>query len=189
LSNPVTDRFHRHYYDSRVWQNQTRWLGVPAQKCPLDLWIYQELLHELRPDLIVETGTSKGGSALYLAAICDLLDQGQVITIDVRPVRQPEHPRITYITGSSTDPPTLTQVREAAHSAFQVMVLLDSDHHADHVLAELRAYAPLVTPGSYLIVEDTNINGHPVRAQDIDGPGPAEAVAESWPSVTTSKST
>ena len=72
----------------------TRWLGVRTDKCPLDLWIYQELLHELRPDLIVETGTAFGGSALYFASLCDLLGHGRVLTIDVQPQEgRPEHPQ------------------------------------------------------------------------------------------------
>jgi cephalosporin hydroxylase len=170
----VCDEFHRHYYDSRVWF-ETYWLRVPVQKCPLDLWIYQELLVELRPDLIVETGTAAGGSALYLAGICDLLGHGHVVTIDLVEAERPTHPRISYLSGSSTDPAIIAAVRAEAVHVDSVLVTLDSDHAAEHVLAELHAYAPLVTLGSYLIVEDTNINGRPVLPEH--GPGPAEAVA------------
>ena len=146
-------------------------------KCPLDLWSYQEILHEVRPELIIETGTYQGGSALFLASICDLLGEGEVLTIDVdRREGRPRHPRITYLTGSSTSNAILRQVRRRAKGASRVLVILDSGHAKDHVLAELDAYAPLVTPGSYLIVEDTNLNGHPVDSDH--GPGPAEAVAE-----------
>jgi cephalosporin hydroxylase len=169
--------FHRRYYDSRVWLNATSWLGVPAQKCPLDLWVYQELLHESRPGLIVETGTADGGSALYLANVCDQLEHGHVITVDVEERERPAHPRIRYLHGSSTDPQVVEQVRLTAAGAATVMVILDSDHAAGHVTAELDAYAPLVTPGSYLIVEDTNVNGRPVLPEH--GPGPAEAL-EGW---------
>src|SRR4051794_4393035 len=157
-------RFHRLYYGNsgRTWMN-TRWFGVTLFKCPLDLWVYQELLVELKPDLVVETGTAAGGSALYLASCMDLLGRGRVVTVDVveRP-NLPQHDRITYLTGSSTDPAIVERVRREAETAATVMVILDSDHARDHVLDELRAYASLVTPGSYLVVEDTNINGRPV---------------------------
>jgi cephalosporin hydroxylase len=174
----LIDQFHTLYYDGRerTWGN-TYWLGHHVLKCPLDLWAYQEILHEVQPELIIETGTYQGGSALFLASICDLLGGGQVLTIDVdRREGRPRHPRITYLTGSSTSNGILRQVRRRAEGASRVLVILDSGHAKEYVLAELHAYAPLVTTGSYLIVEDTNLNGHPVDSDH--GPGPAEAVAE-----------
>lgn len=173
----VVDLFHKLYYDAheRTWTN-TRWLGHTVLKTPLDLWVYQEILHELRPALIVETGTWSGGSALYMANICDLLGAGRVVSIDTSPPPDFDHPRIAWVTGSSTEPAIAGMVTNlAARVEGHVLVLLDSDHTCDHVLAEMRLYAPLVTPGSYLIVEDTNINGHPVLPDF--GPGPMEAVA------------
>ena len=174
----VVDGFHRLYYESadQTWQS-TRWLGVEVQKCPLDLWIYQELLFELRPQLIIETGTFQGGSAYYLASVCDLLGCGDIVTIDVtaRPHR-PKHPRITYVTASSTDPAVVGDLGEAVRDLDSVLVILDSDHSAAHVADELRLLSPLVTMGGYVIVEDTNVNGRPVVADF--GPGPGEAVDE-----------
>ncbi|MGH2614216.1 MAG: CmcI family methyltransferase [Thermomicrobiales bacterium] len=173
----LIDRFHALYYDNRVqtW-GETYWLGHHVLKCPLDLWIYQEILHEVRPELIFETGTYRGGSALFLASICDLLGRGEVVTIDsARQKGRPRHRRIAYLTGSSTSRKILRQIRRRAKGKSPILVILDSGHGKDHVLAELNAYAPFVTPGSYLIVEDTNLNGHPVEADH--GPGPAEAVA------------
>jgi cephalosporin hydroxylase len=174
----IVDAFHRLYYDSAetggTWQN-TAWLGVPTEKCPLDLWIYQEILYEVRPDIIVETGTRWGGSALFLASMCDLLGQGRVITIDVDvPGARPNHERITYLLGSSTSQTIVDEVRGQVGGVERVMVVLDSDHSMDHVLAELRAYADVVTVGSYLVVEDTNVNGNPVLP--TFGAGPMEAV-------------
>jgi cephalosporin hydroxylase len=170
--------FHELYYNSRetTWKD-TRWRGVRAQKCPLDLWVYQEILHEVQPDLVVETGTAEGGSALFLASMLDLLGRGAVVTIDVvhRP-DYPRHPRITYVHGSSTDPVIVADTARRVDPGARVLVILDSDHSKDHVLNEMRAYAPLVSTGSYLIVEDTNINGHPVLPEF--GPGPWEAVEE-----------
>jgi cephalosporin hydroxylase len=174
----LIDQFHRLYYSSRerTWGN-TFWLGHHVLKCPLDLWTYQEILHEVQPELIIETGTYRGGSALFLASISDLLGKGQVVTIDsARQNGRPRHRRITYLTGSSTSEKILRQVRRRARGKSTVLVILDSGHGKDHVLAELHAYAPFVTPGSYLVVEDTNLNGHPVESDH--GPGPAEAVAE-----------
>jgi cephalosporin hydroxylase len=174
----LVDQFHTLYYASgeQTWGN-TFWLGYQVLKCPLDLWSYQEILHEVQPELIVETGTYLGGSALFLASICDLLGHGEVLTIDSeRQANLPRHPRITYLNGSSTSRAILRQVRQRAAGKSPILVILDSGHGRDHVLAELRAYAPLVTPGSYVVVEDTNLNGHPVEGQH--GPGPAEAVAE-----------
>jgi cephalosporin hydroxylase len=176
----VADDFHRLYYErgeaGGTWKD-TRFLGVTTWKVPLDLWIYQELLAELRPGLIVETGTAHGGSALYLATICEALGVGEVVSVDIGewPDR-PAHPRLTYVTASSTDPRVVEELANRAERAGAVLVVLDSDHSRDHVLAELRAYAPLVTTGSYLVVEDTNVNGHPVH--EAFGPGPMEAVQD-----------
>ena len=172
------DRFHRLYYYAQLrggtWAD-TRWLGTRLGKCPLDLFCYQELIFETRPELVIETGTFEGGSALYFATLFDLMGIGRVVTIDVQPREgRPEHERITYLTGSSTAPEILEQVRSLATDAGEVLVVLDSDHSRDHVLDELRAYGELVTIGGYMIVEDTNVNGHPVLPEF--GPGPMEAV-------------
>jgi cephalosporin hydroxylase len=172
----VIDAFHRLYYEAAdtTWK-QTSWLGQPVQKCPLDLWVFQEILAETRPDLIVECGTYLGGSARFLASVCDELGAGRIVTIDVveRPGR-PRHRRISYLTGSSIDEAIVDRVRRRARRARRVMAILDSDHSREHVLRELELYTPLVTPGCYLVVEDTNVNGHPVSPGF--GPGPMEAV-------------
>jgi cephalosporin hydroxylase len=176
VSRDTVDAFHRLYYNARdeTWK-QTFWLGRTVRKCPLDLWTYQEILTETKPDLIVETGTYMGGSALFLASVCDLLGHGKVVTVDISaPAGRPRHRRITYLHGSSVDAGVVARVRRRTRRAKRVMVVLDSDHARDHVLQELELYGPLVTPGCYLVVEDTNVNGHPV-SPDF-GPGPMEAV-------------
>jgi len=174
------DEFHKLFYQSwlTTWAN-TRWLGVAAEKPPSDFWVYQEILHEVRPELIIETGTRFGGTARFLASVCDLLDHGRVITIDIEDLAssdtvRPPHPRITYLTGSSTSSEIIDQIRKEAGSSDGVLVILDSDHSMTHVTDELRLYAPIVTTGSYLIVEDTQVNGHPIIPEH--GPGPMEAV-------------
>lgn len=170
-------KFHQLYYDQRerTWTN-TKWLGVNVLKNPFDLWVYQELIYELKPDLVVECGTWTGGSALYFASMCDLVGCGRVMTIDLEDRGRPSHPRIEYVTGSTVAPTTVSAVRAAARGARCVLVVLDSDHSCQHVLEEMRIYADVVTPGSYLVVEDGNINGHPVLPDF--GPGPTEAIKQ-----------
>lgn len=175
------DAFHSLYYDAwdvgRATGRGTidlSWFGYRTLKSPLDLWTYQEIIVETRPDLIIECGTRYGGSAYYLASILDLLGHGRVLTIDLEAdARRPAHPRITYLLGSSTDPEIVARVHTIA-AGKRCMVILDSDHSQPHVAGELAAYGPIVASGCYMIVEDTNVNGHPVRPEH--GPGPMEAL-------------
>ena len=174
---PAIDAFHRLWYDAYFTHGMTYFEGVPLIKCPFDLWIYQELIFNLRPTLIIETGTAFGGSALFFARQLEKLGAGSVITIDIQAAEQlPRHPRITYLPGSSVDPAIVQLVSARARAYESVMVVLDSDHSTAHVTAELEAYAPLVTRGQFLVVEDTNINGHPVLVAWEGGAGPHAAV-------------
>jgi cephalosporin hydroxylase len=174
----IVDAFHRLFVESGTWNRghmNTRWMGIPLLKCPLDLWIYQEILHEVRPDLIVECGTAHGGSALYFASLCDLLGNGHVVSIDIEHREdRPQHHRIQYLHGSSTAPDIVDEVRRLAAGHSTIMVVLDSDHSMAHVASELGHYSELVSVGSYIIVEDSNVNGHPIWPDF--GPGPMEAV-------------
>jgi len=173
-----TAQFHELYYYARLWET-TRWLGVPTYKCPLDMWVYQEILSETRPEVVVECGTAFGGSALFMATVMDQIGVGQVVTVDITAQPNlPRHPRIEYLSGSTADARTLDQVRSRIRPGARTMVILDSLHTRDHVLAELELFWPLVTPGCYLVVEDTNINGHPVQTdfEPDRGPGAYEAV-------------
>jgi cephalosporin hydroxylase len=170
------NKFHKHYYNSNVWKN-TYWLGVETQKYPQDLWIYQEIIFDIKPDLIIETGTLYGGSALYLASVCDLVGKGNILSIDIEYREdRPKHNRITYLLGDSTSVEIFKLVKEYTLNLPVIMVILDSDHSREHVLDEMNLYSKLVTIGSFLIVEDTNINGHPVFPKH--GPGPMEAAKE-----------
>lgn len=178
--NEIVKSFHQLYYDSNVlggtWKN-TKFLGVPAQKCPLDLFVYQEILFEVKPDLIIEAGTASGGGAYFLASMCDLIGHGEVVTIDITNTRvSPSSHRIKYILGSSTSEDVYRQIEVLAKDKRIIMVILDSDHSKKHVLKELELYNKFVSKGSYLIVEDTNVNGHPVNVDH--GPGPMEALKE-----------
>ena len=174
----ITD-FHSLYYDSGVWTN-TRWLGVGAEKCPLDLWVYQEIIVEKRPDVIVECGTLHGGSALFMASVCEAIGHGRVISIDVADRRGGlTHPRIDFRTGNSIAERTVQDVRGSIRPGEAVMAVLDSDHRREHVLREMEIYGALVTEGQYMIVEDTNIKGNPVA--HYFGAGPKEAVEQFLP--------
>jgi cephalosporin hydroxylase len=174
--NLVND-FHRLYYNSAdkggTW-NDTHWLGNKILKCPLDVWIYQEILFQTKPDLVIETGTFNGGSALFMAHLMDVFQKGQILTIDINgDASRPVHPRIQYLLGSSTADSIVEKAKSLARGK-TVMVILDSDHSAKHVKNELEIYSHLVTKGNYLIVEDSNVNGHPVGLDH--GPGPMEAI-------------
>jgi cephalosporin hydroxylase len=189
------DRFHTLFHDSATTWREARWFGVPTLQNPNDVWIHQEIITELKPDFIIEAGTAHGGSAVLWAMILEQVNpRGKVITIDVydqvevaRLMNEPESgverlhalrlwkERVEFVKGSSTDPSIVDRLRQRV-KGHKVLVILDSDHHKDHVLAELNAYAPMINVGSYLIVQDTSINGHPVLKRY--GPGPMEAVDE-----------
>ena len=171
----VIDSFHKAWHGSidGTW-HKTRWRGVKVIKCPFDLHIYQELIHRVKPNVIIETGTCFGGSGLFLADMLELQSKGIVVTVDIKmPKNPPQHKRLKYVTGSSIDPKTLREVLTHIKPNTKVMVILDSNHKKDHVLKEMKLYGPLVTKGSYMIEEDTNLNR--LVRQD-HGPGPGAAV-------------
>lgn len=176
LRKAVIDQFHRIYYHSpkSTWQN-TFYRGVEVWKCPLDLWLYQEILQEVEPDLIIETGTAFGGSGYYLADLCDTFGRGKVVSVDIQSrTGDLSHPRLTFLLGSSTDPEIKKQVLDMLPEGGKTLIILDSGHSRKHVIEELRLWHDAVSKGSYLIVEDSNINGHPVQTKS--GPGPWEAI-------------
>src|SRR2546423_10104683 len=138
------------------------WLGRPVIQLPEDLLRLQEVIAEVRPGVIVETGVAHGGSLVFYATLCKALGHGRVVGVDIeiRPHNRaaieahPLFPLIDLIEGDSTNPDTLASVREVV-AGEAAMVMLDSNHEKEHVLRELRAYADLVAPGSYLVAMDT----------------------------------
>lgn len=152
------------------------WLGQPVWQNVLDLWTIQEAIAEIRPALLIDIGTGRGGSALYYAHLMDLLGGGRVMTIDVAKQHDLEHPRIEFVIGSSTEDEVIARVRAAATAAAAagpVMVILDGLHDRDQVARELELYAPLVTPGSLLLSQDGVIDQFAMFA--AGRPGPLEA--------------
>lgn len=185
MSDSVIREFHRLYYEhgchggyGQGLHANTKYHGISTHKCPLDLWVFQEILHDVRPALVIELGTYLGGTTLFLAHQLELLGQGRVVSVDRRQLERLEHHRISYVTGETDDETTVAAVRDhvAACEGRPVVVIHDADHRCEQVLADLEHYAPFVTPGSYLIVEDSNVNGHPVLSGW--GPGPHEAIEQ-----------
>jgi cephalosporin hydroxylase len=180
----VGNRFSRayHHLGSHTWEGSTSWMGVGAEKLPLDLWVVQEIIFQTRPELLIETGVRRGGSTLFYANLFDLLGAGRVLGIDITldlveaPVRS--HPRIMLLEADSGGEDAARAGQEAA-AAVPTMVILDADHAAAHVRRELDALGGLVTPGCYLIVEDTNLKTHPTLW--VPDPGPQDALSEWLP--------
>lgn len=161
------------------------WLGRPIIQYPQDIVAMQELIWQIKPDLIIETGIAHGGSLVFSASmlaqldLCEAIEAGETIDpkvsrrkvlgidIDIRPHNRAAieaHPmasRIQMIQGSSIDPEIIGQVKKVAKNYSRILVCLDSNHTHDHVLAELEAYAPLVSVGSYCVVFDTIIEDMP----------------------------
>ncbi|MCL4302440.1 MAG: class I SAM-dependent methyltransferase [Anaerolineae bacterium] len=168
---------------------QVTWLGIPIIQLPEDILMMQELIHKVRPDVIIETGIAHGGSAIFYASMLELLGKGQVISIDkeIRTYNRlaiQSHPmsnRIMLIEGSSTDDEVLAQVRSSIQPRATVLVVLDSNHTYAHVREEMEKYSNLVTMGSYLVVFDGVMetladapNGSPTWSTD----NPAAAVRD-----------
>lgn len=150
------------------------WLGRPIIQYPQDMIAMQEIIWEVKPDLIIETGIAHGGSLIFSASMLELVasctgSEGEVlgIDIDIRPHNRKaieEHPmykRISMIEGSSIAPEIVAQVIEKAKGKKRILVCLDSNHTHEHVLAELEAYAPLTTVGSYCVAFDTVVEDMP----------------------------
>ena len=197
------DRFKRHAEGEKFMPT---YRGRDIDKSPFDLWRYHELIHDAKPTHLIETGTANGASAfffwsqmsIYFTPNLSVKNHPEVISIDIddgepeyerNPMRsnpndggqRPIAPGLQYMIGSSTDIKVASKISKKVlpEGKNRVMVVLDSDHQREHVLKELMIYSPLVTVGQYLVVEDTNINGHPVYPEY--GPGPFEALLDWCP--------
>lgn len=200
MDEQTRDRFVRLSRDRAEFKN--RWMGVEIRQFGNDLQLYQELIHDVKPDVIVETGTFAGGMTLWMAMLMEHIHpDGKIITVDIdsglwdetlaKLALPPERKeqllkRIHFIKGSSTDPEVLKKIAAQITPQNKVMVLLDSLHTKDHVFNELKLYSPLVSPGSYLIVNDTDLDGvvdGGVPGKDIPGYNEAigvKAAVDEW---------
>lgn len=167
---------------SRIMED-TSYHGIRTHKNPLDFWVYQEIIWEQKPDVIIEIGNRFGGSTLALAHQLDLIDHGRLIGIDIdhSPIAQAvrAHARVALIEAPALE--ALSTVREHLEPGVRVMMIEDSSHTYDHTLNVLRTYSELIGPGGYFIVEDT-ICHHGLSVGP--SPGPYEAV-ETFLSETT----
>jgi cephalosporin hydroxylase len=177
LAQTVRSLFFRELVGKTKNFGHVTWLGHPIWQNVLDLWIIQETLADIRPELLIECGTNRGGSSLFFAHLFDLIGSGQIVSIDVRRLHELSHPRVTYLIGSSVSHEIVESVRQrAARSTGPIMVILDSDHSRDHVRRELECYTPFVTPGSYCLVQDGVIDTLSVFSDDR--PGPLRAIED-----------
>ena len=182
LSPAKITEFMKLFHVMPVWDHL--WFqGVQIIKNPLDLWMMQQIIYEQQPDYIIETGTMEGGSALYWAHTLNgmRLEQSRVITIDITDATHSASTSplwkkyVQFMHGSSTDPAIVSAIGRLVKNK-RVIVTLDSDHAKDHVLKELQSYAPMINKGSYLVVEDTHMDGVPTMP--TTGPGPNAAVEQ-----------
>ena len=175
----IIDDFHKLYYSKEALVlTSPKWCGNIIAKHPNDIQTYQEVIFDTQPDIIIETGTYHGGSALFYAHMLDLIGktEGKVITVDITQYADfPKHDKITYLKGRSTDISIINSIKRMIKPTDRVMVILDSNHSRDNVLKELKLYSSMVTKDCYLVVEDSNLDEHPVKAYHGDG-GPHIAI-------------
>lgn len=178
MMEPAALAYLKWFHESNVWKRMA-YRGVRTLKLPSDMWNYQEILFERDIHWIIETGTRHGGSAIFFADFLRNAGRnGRVITIDYQPDLDPRvltDDRIDFITGDSAAPEVVADALARLPADRRgLFLILDSDHAAAHVRRELDIWAPQLRSGDYLIVEDTIVNGHPVRPDH--GPGPMEAI-------------
>ena len=177
----VIGKFNDICYDDQIYAHTT-WLGIPMYQNPCDVFAMQELIAEIRPEVIIETGTYHGGSTLFYAMILDQINPGgKIISVDIDPKVGDAskfkifRDKVEVLTGSSTAPEIIEKIRNEVRGR-RALVTLDSDHSKKHVLNELRLYSEFVSVGSYLVVQDTNVD---LKAFSVlGGPGPLKAVEE-----------
>ena len=178
----IADRF------IEVWALQpdtwvaNRFMGISTLQNPMDAWVTLEIINDVKPDVILETGTYRGGSALLWAMFLEHVNRkGRVITIDIKHqafearTHKLALERIEFLVGSSTSPEIVEAVGERVKGK-RVLAILDSAHSRDHVYEELKTYAPMIPVGSYIVVQDGAVCGHPLDNPPC--PGPYEAVED-----------
>ena len=148
-----------------------KWMGRPVIQYPQDILAMQEIIWDVKPDLIIETGIAHGGSLIFYASMLELMGKGEVLGIDIdirehnrqEIEKHPMYKRITMIQGSSIDAGVVERIKQFAKNKPSVLVVLDSNHTHEHVLEELKAFSPLVSVNSYIVVFDTIVEYLPVN--------------------------
>jgi cephalosporin hydroxylase len=178
----VIKRFRKIYYSTEP--HITRYLGMLSLQYPTDNWVMQEIISDIKPDFIIETGTFTGATTLFYADVLEKVHPvGRVISIDHQnlvkkaSLQRNWKERVEFYQADSTARGLVEMIAEKVKGK-KVLVTLDSNHSKKHVLRELELYAPLVSPGSYIIVQDTHLGGHPNHHLSVPGEGPWEAVEE-----------
>jgi len=172
--NPKLKKITRSWFDLAFkyqYSYHFTWLGRPIIQFPQDMVALQEIIWEIKPDIIIETGIAHGGSIIFSASMLQLIGKGKVIGIDIDIRKQnrieiekhPSYKRIKMIEGSSVEPKIIKKVFSAVKNKKKIMLLLDSNHTHEHVLKELEAYSSLVKKGSYIIVFDTMVEDMPEK--------------------------
>jgi cephalosporin hydroxylase len=174
LASPVRKLFFADLIRHTNYFHDIRWLGNQVFQNVLDLWTVADTIATVEPELIIESGTYQGGSALFYASLFDLLGHGHVITIDIEKLHDHDHPRVEFWLGDATSEDVVDRATTVAlrHTG-PVMVILDSNHATAHVKREMDAYGPLVTPGSYMLVQDGVIDTLGIFRHQRPGPLPA----------------
>jgi cephalosporin hydroxylase len=175
------DKFHDTVYRGMTWDDLT-WLGIHAQQNPNDVWSCQQILFETKPDFVIETGTNDGGGALVWATLLSVINpNAKVLTVDIvdKTAAARKVPlfqeKVEFFLGSSTSEAVFGAIKKRI-AGKKAMVILDSLHQKSHVLDEMMIYGDMVPVGGYMLVQDTDVNGHPTYPSH--GPGPWEAVDE-----------
>lgn len=157
----ISDLWIRSGWDNKYVYSFS-WLGRPIIQLPEDMIRIQELIYDIKPDVIIETGVAHGGSLIFYASLCKLMDKGKVVGIDIeirehnkKAIEKHElYEYITLIEGSSTDEKTFEKVMSEVNESDKVLVILDSNHTKDHVLKELKLYSKFISIGSYIVASD-----------------------------------
>lgn len=178
----IIEAFKKIYYKKKPYR--TRFLGITSLQYPTDNWVMQEIISEIKPDFIIETGTHSGGTALFYAMILEQVNpKGKVLTVDIIPHDSRVsrfkvwNDRVTFLKGSSTDAEIVRKIAEKVNG-HKVLVTLDSLHTKAHVRKELESYSKMVSVGSYIITQDTHLGGHPNHHPSAPDEGPWGAVHE-----------
>ena len=167
------------YHQKEIVFDQVKWMGTRILKNPLDAWIYQEIIHEVQPDVIVEIGSRYGGGTKYFANLLDILGKGMVISIDIdRSVYNLDHERVKVLTGNSSDQKIISRVADLCRGK-AVLVIQDGDHSKKQALEDLENYSRFISVNSYFIMEDGIVDlFHHDDGLGFQDKGPLAAVEE-----------